>query len=143
MTPELPREKARRLIAAVAARTGVGIRDVTGPSRLPHIVAARHAAIAAVVDTFPGVGSVAVGRLFHKHYSTIIAALDAPRRRRISMRLGGSKRSETVVTKRQRKDKAPQVQGVWQAFRKQTARGSVLFWRMPEGAREPQGDARR
>lgn len=75
MTPELPEKMARRVIRAVAARRGVGVRDIAGPSRLPNIVSARHEAMRSVFRYCQPIKLKEMAFLFDRHHSTILYAL--------------------------------------------------------------------
>ena len=64
--PDTPRDKARRLIAAVAARHRLQSRDLIDHSRFRHIVAARKEAVRTVAQHYPDWSEERIGRLFRR-----------------------------------------------------------------------------
>lgn len=90
----------RFLVAVVAARSGVGIRDILGRSRIPHIVSARHDAI-ALVYSHGNRSLPKMGRLFGLDHSTILYVI----KKRGAGKL--SSRSAIQAQRRARPIKAP------------------------------------
>jgi len=72
--PPLP-APVRVIIARVAAEHKLGTRDILGPSRRAHVVAARWQAIAAVHLAFPKNGMPWLGEKFGLDHTSVLNAL--------------------------------------------------------------------
>jgi chromosomal replication initiation ATPase DnaA len=81
-----PRQTIRGIVDEEAAKAGVSAESVLGPSRRRAVVAARHAAIRRVHETFPSKSTPDIGRIFARHHTTILYALGALKRKARSCR---------------------------------------------------------
>lgn len=70
-----PRKFTLAIVESVAAKHNVPVSAILGDSRLRHIVAARHEAMAEVVEARPHWSFPTVGRLFGRDHTTVISAL--------------------------------------------------------------------
>ena len=80
--PELPRERARRIVSDVARRHGLQPVDIYRPGRFRHICRARKEAINAVHEEFPKWSAPQLGNLFQRDWTTILHALGRTARAR-------------------------------------------------------------
>lgn len=69
-----PRDLRRQVIRNAAARHGLSVAALIGPSRQSEIVAARWEAMRAIHEQF-GDNAAAIGRLFNRDHSTVLHAL--------------------------------------------------------------------
>ena len=69
------RAEVRQLVTAVAARHGVGPRDIYEPCRMKHVVAARYDCIRAVASRYPTITSPRLARIFRRDHTSILYAL--------------------------------------------------------------------
>ena len=69
------------ILAAVARRYGVGVRDITGPSKAIAITRARQHAMLALREEL-GLSLVAIGLLVNRHNTTVDVGLKTAARRR-------------------------------------------------------------
>lgn len=74
------KQSARSIIDRVASVFGVSYGEIVGQRRNRHVVAARHAAIQAVVEARPDMTLPMVGRIFNKDHTTIMHALGKKKR---------------------------------------------------------------
>ena len=70
-----PRQFTLAIVESVAAKHGVPVREIFGTCRAAHIVAARHEAMAEVVEARPHWSYPTVARIFHRDHTTVISAL--------------------------------------------------------------------
>jgi chromosomal replication initiation ATPase DnaA len=75
-----PAEQTRAIIAEVAAKHGLRVDDLTGPSRYQEIVAARDEAIIRLHKE-RGMTPAKIAPLFNRERNTIAAAFDRERHR--------------------------------------------------------------
>jgi chromosomal replication initiation ATPase DnaA len=68
------RERKMQVIARVAADYGVTVADIMGSSRTRRYAIARWVAMAAVQEQF-GDNLVSIGRLFHRHHTSVLHGL--------------------------------------------------------------------
>lgn len=90
MTDDRPTELdvADSIVADYCALSGLTRDQLLGPSRAADVVAVRHAAMYDIwLDT--SLSTVAIGRLFNRHHTTVLHALD---KRRLAL-LGRSQRA--------------------------------------------------
>lgn len=75
--PEKLAREPRKIIARVAAQHDLAPEDILGPGRSIPIVAARRAAIAAVLAEHPSLTLLQLGRIFRRDHTTILHSLRA------------------------------------------------------------------
>lgn len=69
-----PREERMAIIANVAKRHGVTVKQIMGKSRLAEHVEARWAAM-RIIHALYGDSSTRIGRLFNRDHTTVLHAL--------------------------------------------------------------------
>jgi chromosomal replication initiation ATPase DnaA len=73
-------DRARRIMAAVANRSGMTTALLVGDNRTPRVVRVRHDAM-LMVRELTGLGPSPIGRIFKKDHSTVVSALERASRR--------------------------------------------------------------
>ena len=64
-----------QIIKQIAAEHNVSLDEILGPRRQPPLVAARHAAMAAVYLAKPHLSLPVLGRYFHRDHTSLLSAL--------------------------------------------------------------------
>ena len=77
MSVKTPRDLVNTVISEVANDHKIGVKDIIGRRRLPHIVRARQDAIKRVASLDPArYSSTVLGRIFQRDHTTILHYLE-------------------------------------------------------------------
>ena len=72
-----PAPSPRAIMRACAARYGVEVGGIVGPSKQALVTRARHVAMALIRELVPGASYPSIGRMFgHRDHSTVMQACD-------------------------------------------------------------------
>ena len=74
-SPTTPKQSTLAILESVAARHQVTVKEIMSADRTWRVIAARHEAMADVVEARPDWSYPKVGRLFGKDHTTVINAL--------------------------------------------------------------------